>query len=79
MYTILYTNYPSISSIDLTLQSYLTSTQIDDSYYTKNEIGSTLILYSPSDQILNNFYSNIYIDNLFLVFNLSPNRSTLLY
>ena len=37
MDTLLYTNYPSISAIDLTLQPYLTSTQIDDSYYTKSE------------------------------------------
>ena len=66
MVTLLYTNYPSISAIDLTLQSYLTSTQIGDSYYTKSEIDTTLNLYSPSAQILSNSYSKLYIDNLFL-------------
>ena len=54
------------TSIDLTLQSYLASTQIDDSYYTKSEIDTTLNLYSPSAQILNNFYSKLYIDILFV-------------
>ena len=66
MDTLLYTNYPSISAIYLTLQSYLTSTQIDDSYYTKSEIDTTLNFYSPSAQILSNFYSKLYIDNMFL-------------
>ena len=61
---ILYTNYPSISPIDLTLQSYSTSTQIDDSYSTKSEIDTTSNLYSPSAQILNNCYSKLYIDNM---------------
>ena len=66
MHTLLYTNYHTISSIDLTLQSYLTSTQIEDSYYTKNEIDSTLSLRSPSATILDNFYSKLCIGNLFL-------------
>ena len=64
--TLLYTKYPSISSIDLTLQSYLTSTQIEDPYYSKSEIDTTLSLYSPSAQILNNLHSKLYIDNMFL-------------
>ena len=67
MYTLLYTNYHSILSIDITLQSYLTSTQIDDSYYNKHEIDTTLTLYTPTAQILNNFYRKLYIDNLFLI------------
>ena len=64
MDTLSYANYPSISSIDLALQSYLTSTQIEDSYYNKNETDTTL--YTSTAQILNNFHSQFYIDNMFL-------------
>ena len=66
MNTRLYTNYPSLSSIDLTLQSYLTSTQIEDSVYNKIEIGTMLTLYTPTAQMLNNFCSRLYIDNMCL-------------
>ena len=57
--TLLYTNCPSLSfidgifyskaEIDSTLSDYITSTQIDDSCCSKNEIDTTLNLY-PSAQ-----------------------------
>ena len=39
---------------------------LSGSYYTKSETGTTLNLYSPSAQILSNFYSKLYIANAFL-------------
>ena len=50
------------TEIDSALSDYITSAQIDDSYYTKSEIGTILNLYSPSAQISNTF-SKLYIDN----------------
>ena len=52
--------------IDSALSDYITSTQIDASYYTKSEIDTTLNLYPPSAQILSNFHSKLYTDNAFL-------------
>ena len=63
MDNLLCTNYPSISSIDPTLQSYFISTKIEDSYYNKNEIDTTLALYTPTAQTSTNVYSKLYNDN----------------
>ena len=41
----------------------MTPTQIDDSYYTKSEIDTTLNVYSPSARILSSLYSQLYFDN----------------
>ena len=43
---------------------YLTEidSTLSDSYYTKSETDTTLILYPPTSQILNNFYSKLYIN-----------------
>ena len=74
--TPLYTHYPSLTftvdnfdsktEIDPTLSDYITSTQLDASYYTKSEIDATCNVYPPSAQILNLFYSKLYIDNTFI-------------
>ena len=52
--------------IDSALSDYITSTQIDASYYTKSEIDTTLNLYSLPAQILSNCFSKLYIDNTFI-------------
>ena len=39
---------------------------LSDSHYTKSEIDTTLNLYPPSAQILNNCYSELYIDSTFI-------------
>ena len=56
----------SKTEVDSTLSDYITSTQIDASYYTKSEIGTTLNLYSSSAQILSNSSIKLYIDNTFI-------------
>ena len=45
--TFIVDNLYSTTEIDSTLSDYITSTQIDASYYTKSGIDTTLNLYSP--------------------------------
>ena len=59
-------NYASITFIN---DSFYSKTEIDTTlsgYYSKSEIDTTFNLYSPTSQILSNFYSKLYIDNLFI-------------
>ena len=64
--TLLVGSFYSKAEIDSTLSDYITATQIYASHYTKSEIGTTLLLCSPPAQILNIFYSKLYIDSMFL-------------
>ena len=59
-------NYASITFI---IDNFYSKTEIDTTlsdYYSKSEIDTTFSLYSPTSQILSNFYSKLYIDNLFI-------------
>ena len=59
-------NYASITFIN---DSFYSKTEIDTTlsgYYSKSEIDTTFNLYSPTSQILSNCYSKLYIDNLFI-------------
>ena len=53
--TLLNDNFDSKTEIVSSLSNYITSIQIGASYYTKSEIDTTLSLYSPTAQLLNDF------------------------
>ena len=68
--------YASITFIN---DSFYSKTEIDTTlsdYYSKSEIDTTFSSYSPSSQILSNFYSKLYIDNTFIT---SSQTGTLYY
>ena len=59
-------NYASITFI---IDNFYSKIEIDTTLsdlYTKSEIDTTLNLYSPTAQILSNFYSSLYFDNIFI-------------
>ena len=63
--TFIVNNFYPKAETDSTLSDYITTTQTDACCYTRSEIDTTLNLYSPSAQLLHDFYSKLHIDNTF--------------